>query len=279
MCRAEFLNHLRVREWQDCTASCGWSPVLLGIRANTQPAEPEAVHRAVLAGLLSHIGLRDSERREYPGARNSRFAIAPGSALFKKPPAWVVVAELVETTRLWGRVGPASSSRWVEELAGHLVKRSYGEPWWDTDRGAAMVSERVTLYGVPVVAARTVPFARVDLADARSMFVWHALVEGEWETFHDFVGRRAGVAEVQALEDKARRRDTPGRRGRPLPVVRRADPGRRHVGPPSTGGGGTSGGATSCSTSPSRTCSIPVAAPCTPTTSRTSGARATWCWP
>ena len=208
MCRAEFLNHLRVREWQDLHAQLRVVTRSLGIWANTRPAEPEAVHRALLAGLLSHVGMRDTQRREFMGARNSRFAIAPGSALFKKPPPWVVVAELVETTRLWGRVGARIEPRWVEELGAHLVKRSYGEPWWDADRGGAMVSERVTLYGVPVVAARTVPFARVDPAGARSMFVWHALVEDEWETHHDFVRRNAErVGEVRALEDKARRRD------------------------------------------------------------------------
>jgi ATP-dependent helicase HrpA len=208
MCRAEFLNHLRVREWQDLHAQLRVVTRSLGIRANVQPAPPESVHRALLAGLLSHVGMRDPQRREYLGARNSRFAVAPGSALFKKPPPWVVVAELVETTRLWGRVGASIEPRWVEELGGHLVRRSYGEPWWDAERGGAMVSERVTLYGIPVVAARTVPFARVDPAGARSMFLWHALVEGEWDTYHDFVaGNAERIAEVQALEDKARRRD------------------------------------------------------------------------
>jgi ATP-dependent helicase HrpA len=208
MCRAEFFNHLRVREWQDLHAQLRVVTRSLGIRTNTKPAEPEAVHRALLAGLLSHVGTRDLQRGEYLGARNSLFAIAPGSALFKNPPSWVVVAELVETTRLWGRVGARIEPRWAEELGAHLVKRSHGEPWWDVERGGAMVSERVTLYGIPVVAARTVPFARVDPAGARSMFLWHALVEGEWETHHDFVGRNAErVAEVQALEDKARRRD------------------------------------------------------------------------
>ena len=208
LCRAEFVSWLRVREWQDVHGQLRVVARSLGIRANTQPAEPDAVHRALLTGLLSHVGMRDAQRREYLGARNSRFAIAPGSALFKRPPAWVVVGELVETTRLWGRVGARIEPRWAEELGAHLVKRSYGEPWWDAARGAAVVSERVTLYGIPVVAARTVPLARVDPATARSMFVWHALVEGDWRTHHDFVRRNAErIEEVRALEAKVRRGD------------------------------------------------------------------------
>jgi ATP-dependent helicase HrpA len=208
LCRAEFVNYLRVREWQDVHGQLRIVARSLGLRAHDEPAPPESVHRALLTGLLSHVGMRDAQRREYLGARNSRFAIAPGSALFKNPPAWVVVGELVETTRLWGRVGAAIEPRWAEELGGHLVKRSSGEPWWDATRGAALVSERVTLYGIPVVAARTIPLARVDPEAARSMFLWHALVEGEWETHHEFVRHNAErVAGVRALEDKVRRRD------------------------------------------------------------------------
>ena len=128
--------------------------------------------------------------------------------LFKKPPQWVMVAELVETNRLWGRVAARIHPSWAEELGAHLVKRSYGEPWWDERRGAGMVDERVTLHGLPLVTGRRVPYARVAPEDARDMFIHHALVEGSWTTSHAFVeANRKLVEEVRALEDRARRRD------------------------------------------------------------------------
>ena len=109
------------------------------------------MHQSLLAGLLSHIGLRDVEKREYIGARNARFGISPGSSLFRKQPQWVMSAELVETTRFWARVNARTDPAWIERLAGHLVKRSYSEPHWEKRRGAAVALEKVTLYGVPLV--------------------------------------------------------------------------------------------------------------------------------
>src|SRR4029079_7276790 len=115
------------------------------------PAAAEAIHRALLAGLLSHIGLRDGERRDYLGARGTRFAIFPGSALFKKPPELVMAAELVETSRLWGRVNARIDPAWAEDLGGHLLKHTYSEPHWEKKRGAVIALEKVTLFGVPIV--------------------------------------------------------------------------------------------------------------------------------
>ncbi|HEX9994168.1 MAG TPA: ATP-dependent RNA helicase HrpA [Acidimicrobiales bacterium] len=210
LCKAEFLHWFRVREWQDVHDQIQRVLRSQGARVNEQPGDPDRVHMSLLAGLLSHIGLRDHrpDRRvkEFVGARNTRFVIAPGSALASRPPQWVMVAELVETNRLWGRVAARIHPSWAERLAQHLVKRSHGEPWWDEDRGAAMVHERVTLYGVPLVEARRVPYARVDPAGARELFLRHALVEGEWTTHHAFVTENAAVVEqVQALEDRVRR--------------------------------------------------------------------------
>src|SRR5205085_5010392 len=133
----------------------------LGITVSTSPDDAPRIHQSLLAGLLSHIGMREGTARDFLGARGARFGVSPGSGLFKKPPRWVMSAELVETSRLWARVNARIEPEWVEPLAGHLVKRSYSEPHWERKRGAVMASERVTLYGVPLVAARKVDYGRI----------------------------------------------------------------------------------------------------------------------
>ncbi|HEY2959325.1 MAG TPA: ATP-dependent RNA helicase HrpA [Actinomycetota bacterium] len=208
LCKAEFLNYLRVREWQDIYGQLRQTVKPLGIALNRDPADPHAVHLSLLAGLLSHIGLKDGEKQEYLGARGARFAIFPGSALFKKPPRWVMAAELVETSRLWARTTARIEPEWIEPLAGHLVKRSYSEPHWERDRGAVMAYERVTLYGLPIVARRKAGYARVDPLLSRELFIREALVAGDWDTHHAFFGaNRKLLEEVADLEDRARRRD------------------------------------------------------------------------
>ena len=207
-CLAEHLHHLRIREWQDLVQQLREAAKDVGVQRNRTPAEPADIHRAVLAGLLSHIGVKDERGREYLGARGARFAIFPGSGLFRKPPSWVMVAELVETTRLWGRTAARIDPRDVEPLAGHMVKRTYGEPRWDARRGSVVATERVTLYGLPIVTDRTVQYGRIDPPLSRELFIRRALVEGEWETRHEFAAENARrVAEVEALEHRARRRD------------------------------------------------------------------------
>ena len=210
LCKAEFLNYLRVREWQDLHGQLRAVARDLGIKLNPAEAEPDAdrVHTALLAGLLSHIGLKQGDTREYLGARGTRFAIFPGSALARKPPQWVMAAELVETSRLWGREVARIEPGWAEELAAHLVKRTYAEPHWSRSRGAVLATERVTLYGVPIVTGRQVNYGPVDPGLARELFLRHALVEGDWETSHGFFARnRRLLAEVEELEHRARRRD------------------------------------------------------------------------
>lgn len=190
----------------------------------------DAIHRAVLPGLLSQIGMqvvtdvaagapakgRDGKprrpdaraRNEYLGARGARFAIFPGSGLARRPPSWVMAAELVETSRLWARDVARVDPDWIEEAAAHLVKRTYSEPAWSTRQGAATVNEKVLLYGVPVVAQRRSLLAKVDPEQARELFVRHALVQGEWTTHHRFFHEnRRLLDEAQALEARARRRD------------------------------------------------------------------------
>ena len=229
MCRAEFLHYLRVREWQELYSQLRSVARSLGIKSSsTESSSSESasrsvgedddgaaldallvpLHTSLLAGLLSHIGLWDTEKREYVGARGARFVPWPGSALFKRPPRWVMAGELVETSRLWGRDLGRIEPEWVEPLAAHLLKRSYSEPHWSSKRGAVMANEKVTLYGVPIVASRPVTYGRIDPELSRELFIRHALVQGEWRTHHAFFhANRELLDEVEELEHRARRRD------------------------------------------------------------------------
>lgn len=212
MCKQEYLNFLRIREWQDIYAQLRTVAKQMGITVEEPKAEasiPEqAVHTSLLAGLLSHIGLKDTEKNEYVGARSAKFAIFPGSALFKKQPRFVMSAELVETSRLWARVNAKVEPEWIEPLAGHLLKRTYSEPHWEKDQAAVMAFERVTLYGVPIIAQRKVNFGRIDQEASRDLFIRNALVEGDWRTHHQFFhDNRKLLGEVEELEHRARRRD------------------------------------------------------------------------
>jgi len=208
MCKSDFLNYLRIREWQDLDAQLRQASKQLGLKLNSTPAAADAIHRSLLAGLLSHIGMRDPEKRDYLGARGTRFAIFPGSALFKKQPGFVMSAELVETGRLWGRVNASIQPEEAESLATHLVKRSYSEPHWEKKQGAVIALEKVTLYGVPIVTDRKVNYGRIDREAAREIFIRHALVQGEWTTSHQFFfANQALLEEAEQLEHRARRRD------------------------------------------------------------------------
>ena len=213
LCRAEFINYLRVREWQDLFAQLRQLARPLGISLdNKRLADPvgnhEGIHISLLSGLLSHIGILDERKREYAGARGSRFAVFPGSALFKKSPTFVMAAELVETSRLWARVAAKFDPLWAEQVAPDLVKRSYSEPHWSKKMGSVMAHEKVTLYGVPIIPSRRINYGRVDPELCRELFIRHALVEGDWQTHHKFFHRnRALLHEVEELEARMRRRD------------------------------------------------------------------------
>ncbi|MBL1096012.1 ATP-dependent RNA helicase HrpA [Streptomyces coffeae] len=208
MCRQEFLNYLRIREWQDIYSQLRTVAKTMDIHLSEDDAAPDRVHTSLLSGLLSHIGLKDAEKNEYVGARSAKFAVFPGSALFKKPPRWVMSAELVETSRLWARVNAKIEPEWIEPLAEHLVKRTYSEPHWEQKQAAVMAYERVTLYGVPIVAQRKVNYGRIDPETCRDLFIRNALVEGDWRTHHQFFhDNRKLLGEVEELEHRARRRD------------------------------------------------------------------------
>ncbi|MGL5398758.1 MAG: ATP-dependent RNA helicase HrpA, partial [Plesiomonas shigelloides] len=207
-CKSDFLNYLRIREWQDIYTQLRQVVREQGMAINDEPADFRSVHLALLSGMLSHIGIKDVEKNEFQGARNARFAIFPGSGLFKKQPKWTMVAELVETSRLWGRIAARIEPDWIEPLAQHLVKRSYSEPHWEKTQNAVMASEKVTLYGIPIVADRKVNYGAIDPVMSRELFIRSALVEGEWNTRHKFFREnRKLLAEVEELEHKSRRRD------------------------------------------------------------------------
>ncbi|CAN7678239.1 ATP-dependent RNA helicase HrpA [Mycolicibacterium frederiksbergense] len=208
MCRDEFLHYLRIREWQDLAGQLRSIAGDLGIRESDEDADPARIHAALTAGLLSHIGLREGDSRDYAGARNTKFVLAPGSVLSRKPPRWIVVADLVETSRLFGRTAARVDPDSIERVAGDLVQRTYSEPHWNAQRGAVMAFERVTLYGLPLVPRRTVGYAQVDPAVSRDLFIQHALVEGDWQTRHHFFRDNTALrAELEEMEERARRRD------------------------------------------------------------------------
>ncbi|MGA5424987.1 ATP-dependent RNA helicase HrpA [Streptomyces lavendulocolor] len=211
MCKSEYLNYLRIREWQDIYTQLRTVAKQMGIHLNEEDAPEDRVHVSLLAGLLSHIGMKDVKegaKNEYLGARSAKFAVFPGSALFKKPPRFIMSAELVETSRLWARVNAKIEPEWIEPLAGHLLKRTYSEPHWEKDQAAVMAYEKVTLYGVPIVAQRKVNYGRIDPEVSRELFIRNALVEGDWRTHHKFFAdNRKLLTEVEELEHRARRRD------------------------------------------------------------------------
>ena len=251
MCRAEFLNYLRFREWADVVAQLRQLAKPLGIDAasiglpsraqirqageNGAPAlggapnsgaaaaacrdfgrgadtpEAGAIHRSMLVGLLSNLGNYSQRSRDYEGARGAHFVIWPGSGLSKRTPAWVMAAELVETSRLFARTVAAIEPQWIEPLAKNLVKRTYSEPFWSSRNGAAMCKEKVTLYGMTLAADRPVLLASTGSEsareEAREMFILHGLVEGDWRTHHAFLkDNERALEEAQELEEKMRRR-------------------------------------------------------------------------
>ena len=207
-CQKDFLNYLRIREWQDIYQQIRLAVREMGLPINSEKAEYQQIHTALLSGLLSHIGLKEAEKQQYLGARNAHFAIFPNSVLFKKQPKWVMAAELVETSKLWGRMVAEIEPEWIEPLAEHLTKKSYSEPRWSKSRGAVIADEKVSLYGVPIVAARPVNYGAIDPRVSREIFIQSALVEGDWNTKHKFFKQNQQlIREVEELEHKSRRRD------------------------------------------------------------------------
>ncbi|MBT0587227.1 ATP-dependent RNA helicase HrpA [Alteromonas sp. SM 2104] len=206
-CKTHFVHYLRMREWQDIVSQIKHSLVSCGLRLNSQPADPDNVHKAIASGLLSQIGQLDSDR-QYLGARNTHFMIFPGSGLAKKTPKWVMAAELVETSRLFARLVAKIDPSWLEPLARHLTKSSYSEPRWSKKRGAVMADEKVLLYGLPIVPKRAINYASIDPVTCHTLFVREALVNGVTQLNYAFLQRNQELlAEIDELEQKTRRRD------------------------------------------------------------------------
>ena len=208
MCKAEYLHWLRIREWQDLTTQLrnmcrerGWHPP-------SDHAAEDDLHKAILSGLLTNVGMRDEDTREFRGTRGIRFQVFPGSDLSRKPPRWVMASELVETSRLWARDVARIDPAWIEQLGSHLVRTQYSEPHWSETQGAAMAYEKVLLLGLTVVEARRILLSRVDAPLAREMFVRHGIVEGKFATRVPVIRENAAaVADARELETRSRRRD------------------------------------------------------------------------
>lgn len=207
MCQKEFLAYMRIREWQDIYEQIKQVVDELDIKVNRQVPDTDSIHQALLAGLLSHIGYKDKEQH-YLGARNSKFFMFPGSGLFKKQPKWAMFAELVETSKLFGRISARIKPEWVELQAQHLIKRSYSEPHWQKKLGVVGAFENQLLYGLPIVTKRKVVYTNIDPILCRELFIRHALVEGEFNTRHQFFkDNQALLNDIEELEHKSRRRD------------------------------------------------------------------------
>lgn len=208
--KREYLHYMRIREWHDLVRQLrdverrlGWD---IGNETTTK-RDADSIHRALLTGLLSNVGARDGNSKEYQGARGTRFMIFPGSSLAKTPPEFLMASELVETSRLWARDVAKIEPSWIEHAAGTLLKHVYSEPFWSRKRACAMVHQKSLLYGVPIVRDRLVSYHHVDPAAAREMFIRHALIEGDWTRTHKFLELNGLLLDQAAeVEEKLRRR-------------------------------------------------------------------------
>ena len=206
--RDQFISPRRVREWGDIHSQLHTVVAEHGWRLNGSPATYDQLHLSLLAGLLGNVGLKSDDDEWYLGARGIRFWRHPGANLSKKPGRWIVCAELVETTRLYGRGIAAIEPQWIPQIAGHLLKTQLLEPHWEKKAAEVVALERATLYGIVVYSNRRVNFGRVDPAAAREILIRQALVEGEWDTALPFLAHnRKLIAQVQELEHKQRRQD------------------------------------------------------------------------
>ena len=206
-CKQQFINYLRMREWQDIVSQLKKSIAELGFGITKQEADYQAIHQAIASGLLSHLGFKDKDR-EYLGSRNTKFLIFPGSGLAKSQPKWVMAAELVETSKLFARMVARIDPTWIEPLAEHVVQRSYSEPHWSKKRGAVMAFEKVTLFGLPIVMKRAKVYSLIDPPICHELFIREALVEGNTKLNYGFLQEnQALLAQADEFEQKTRRRD------------------------------------------------------------------------
>lgn len=208
LCRSHFLNQLRLREWREVHSQLLTLFKEQGWRMNASAATYEQIHLALLTGLLGNIGYKSDEDTHYLGARGIKFHLWPGSHLSKKAGRWIMAAELVETSRLYGRCLAQIQPEWLEQVGAHLLKKSYGEPRWEKRAGQVVASERATLYGLVVYSQRKTAYARINPVEAREIFIREALVNGEFESKAAFLAHNQQlVREIENLEHKSRRLD------------------------------------------------------------------------
>ncbi len=207
MCKERFLSFVRLREWEDIHKQLRSLVLEMGVRESAAPNKPDLIHRALLTGLLTSVGKKE-EDREYAGCRGLKFVIHPGSGISKRRPGWVMAGELVQTTRLFARSCARINPEWIEELGGHLLKRSHSDPMWDGRKGRVLASEKATLYGLEVVSGRRVDFGKIDPPEARAIFIQQGLVDGEVRCGVPFIRRnRTLIEDAKGLEARARTRD------------------------------------------------------------------------
>jgi len=207
LCREHFLSATRLREWREIHGQLHAQVVEIGLRPNQTPASYEEIHRALLAGLLGNLGVK-TESQEYAGAREIKFHLFPGSVIYKKAPKWVMAAELTETTKLYARCAARIEPEWVEKVAADLLRRHYFDPHWEKATAQVAAFERVSLYGLTLVARRRVHYGTINPTESRDIFIKGALVAGEFNTRSPFFEHnRKLVAEVEELEHKSRRQD------------------------------------------------------------------------
>ena len=206
-CRQHYLSVVRMREWHEIHQQLLALVHDMGLHPNTAEADYEAVHRALLAGLLGQVAVR-GDAGEYTGARDLRLRLFPGSVLFRRRPRWILAAELVETGRRYARICAMIEPQWVESLAGPLLKRHHADPHWEKRSGRVVALEQVSLYGLVLARNRRVDFGRIDPAAAREIFIREALVRGDLDSRLPFVvHNRRLLEEIEGLEARSRRRD------------------------------------------------------------------------
>lgn len=207
LCKTNFLNWMRMREWMDIHTQLLNIVRELKLKPNTIKADYGMVHRALLSGLLSHIAMQ-GDKYLYNGVRGVELRIWPGSTQFKNRMKWMIAAEKVETSQLYARTVAAIEPEWIERIGKHLLKRNYAEPHWEKSRGQVAAFESITLYGLPIVSRRKVNFGSIEPAESRKIFIRSALVEDQLNSRGDFLKHNRNlIDEVEKLEAKSRRRD------------------------------------------------------------------------
>jgi ATP-dependent helicase HrpA len=207
ICKDHFLSFMRMREWEEVHRQLTGLLTELGYKSAEKAADAEAIHRALLAGLLANIGVKN-EQGEYVGARGMKFSIFPGSGLFRTAPKWIMASEIVRTSRVYARTVAPLKPEWIEPLAGPLLKKTYADPHWIEHTGTVVAHERATLFGLEIYARRRVHYGPINPAECRQLFIHHALVEGEIETAGRFLRHNMELREqIKELEHKSRRMD------------------------------------------------------------------------